>query len=334
MELFHSFKKLHALTLAFLFLFAGLFGIGAADAQDTATADQGGVILTIPPQPEWPEPSWDTGSSLTYKISVGHQTGSFNLKTRIAILGSEVVAGETLYWIEFDITDITGLSQCRQCGTPLKRGSRFCDACGAPVAEDQEFFIQNYGEIPTSIRVKLELPRENLIDIVLDPSGFYHRITTPGYVESLVFQYNRQVPLDVDPALIGGWILPLGALMMLEGNLPDDFYDNRNIGVEVLQDSELYSTETSESSVTVESGSFEGSEFVYTSIDESAGNGTIFYSDRLSILPILMINANWAAPSRKTVEVELIASQESGAQSQIVGQPAPFNLQTLMSMGM
>jgi len=311
MELFHSFKKLHALTLAFLFLFAGLFGIGAADAQDTATADQGGVILTIPPQPEWPEPSWDTGSSLTYKISVGRQTDSLNLKTRIAILGSEVVAGETLYWIEFDLTEISGLE-----------------------AKDQEFFIQNYGEIPTSIRVKLELPRENLIDIVLDPSGFYHRVTTPGYVEALVFQYNRMVPWDVDPALIGGWILPLGALMMLEGNLPDDFYDNRNIGVEVLQDSELYSTETSESSVTVESGSFEGSEFVYTSIDESAGNGTIFYSDRLSILPILMINANWAAPSRKTVEVELIASQESGAQSQIVGQPVPFNLQTLMSMGM
>ena len=311
MELFRSFKNLHVVTLAVLFLFTGLFGVVPAKAQDTTTAGQGGVILTIPPQPEWPEPSWDTGSSLTYKISVGHQTGSLNLKTRIAVLSSEVVAGETLYWIEFDLTEISGLE-----------------------AEDQEFFIQNYGEIPTSIRVKLEIPRENLIDIVLDPSGFYHRITTPGYVESLVFQYNRQVPWDVDPALIGGWILPFGALMMLEGNLPDDFYDNRNIGVEVLQDGELYSTETSESSVTVECGSFEGNEFVYTSDDESAGNGTIFYSDRLSILPILMINANWVAPNEKTVEVELIESQESGAQSQIVGQSVPFNLQTLMSMGM
>jgi len=300
-----SFRNFVFVALIGLFLFPAI-----AFGQETET-ETSGFKFIVPPQPEWPVSEWDVGTSVTYRVNVTQPSGSTEMSIRLAVLGTEEVVGETLYWLEIDITDISGIPP-----------------------DLQSFFIDNYGEIPNSIRLKLELPQQNLMDIILDPTGFYYDISSPGFIESTIFQYNRQVPWDVDPTLVSGWVLPVGATLLLEGNLPDDFYDTRNIGFEIIEDGEMYTSEVSETEITVTTGSYDCTHFAYTATGDVGWNGSIYFTGELPIFPVLLLESNWAGTMNGTMSVELIDIAFSGVESQIVGEPAPFNLQTLMMMGM
>jgi len=276
-----------------------LFALLAA-AADAATYP----IATLP---DWPESSWDSGGSITHRISVHHGEDSISLDLRVAILGTESAQDQTLYWIEFDFTDMSGLPQ-----------------------DAQTFFYQNYGELPSAIRFKALIPYYDFTLALSDPSRVYHDFTDPGFIRALVFQYNRQVPLDVDPALIGGFILPLVASEVM-GDVPDDFVSERNLGVHVIEDPAAFTTELSQSEVTVEAGTFRGSLFSFTSNDSGGAAGTVFFTSANPVLPFVACLLNWSSGvGPGDAQCELVAVRQSGATSQIVGNPARFDLQTLM----
>jgi hypothetical protein len=270
-----------------------------------ATADA--ATYPIAPLPDWPESSWNAGGSITHHISVQHGEDSIGLDLRVAILGTESAEDQTLYWIEFDFTDMTGVPR-----------------------DAQLFFYQNYGELPNAIRFKALIPYYEFMLALTDPSKVYHDFTDPGFIRALVFQYNRQVPLDVDPALIGGFILPLVASEVM-GDVPEDFVSARNLGVHTIEDPASFATELSQSEITVEAGTFLGSLFSFTANDSSGTAGTVFFTPANPVLPFVAFMMNWTSGAGPgAAESELVAVRQSGATSQIVGNPVRFDLQTLM----
>ncbi len=268
----------------------------------------GATTYRMPPQPDWPDSSWTVGSSITYGVKIDQGEESTSLDFRIAILDTVIENNTTLYRVEFDITGMTGLP-----------------------ADAQNFFLSNYGELPNAIRLRMLIPYYDLLSMTTDPSKFYYDFTDPEFVRSLIFQYNRQIPLDVDPALIGGFILPIFASELMGDDLPEDFISNRNLGIEFIEDAENFTTELGESEITVEAGEFAGWLYSITSGSENGGTGTIFFTDETPILPIVMYSGNWISDGGSgNVELELINIEASDAATEIVGDPARFDLQTLM----
>jgi hypothetical protein len=268
------------------------------------------ITFPIPSQPDFPASEWVPGSSLTYDVNVVDGDSETNFNLRIAILGTESEGSTTLYRVEMDMANIIGLP-----------------------ADIQEFFIGSYGESPNAIRIKALIPRYDLLTLYTDPSKFYYDWTEPGFIRSLVFQYNRQVPQDIEPRLIGGFILPLFISEFIGGeNLPQDFFETRNIGIDMIEDTQLYNTENSESQTTTDAGSFDG--WLYTYLDTAAGTdtGTIFYTDSTPILPFVSYTADWMMDGRiGSTDIQLAEIASSGAASQIEGTPQPFNLNDMMT---
>jgi hypothetical protein len=270
------------------------------------------ITFPIPSQPDFPASEWVPGSSLLYNVNGVDGEDEANFDLRIAILGTESEGSTTLYQIEMDMTNITGLP-----------------------ADIQNFFIGSYGETPNAIRMKALIPQYDLLTLYSDPSKFYYDWTEPGFIRSLIFQYNRQVPQDIEPRLIGGFILPLFISEFIGGeNLPQDFFETRNIGVETVQDTQLFNTENSESQTTTDAGTFDG--WLYTYIDTTAGTdtGTVFYTDATPILPFVSYTADWMMDSRPgSANIELAEIGTTGAESEIVGTPQPFDLNSMMTYG-
>ena len=270
------------------------------------------LTFPIPQQPDFPDSEWVPGSSLLYKVNIVDGVDETNFDLRLAVLGSEREGTTTLYWLELDVTNIVGLP-----------------------ADAQQFFMGSYGEAPNAIRMKALVPHYNLLSIYTDPSQFYMDWAAPGFIRALILQYNRQVPQDIQTRLIGGLILPLFISEFIGGeNLPEDFFETGNIGVEMVEDTQLYTTEVSESSTTTDAGPFDG--WLYTYIDTVAGTdtGTIYYTEDTPILPLVSIMANWQMDGRPgTAEVELAEIGTTGASSEIVGEPELFDINSLMTYG-
>lgn len=266
------------------------------------------MTFSVPPFPDWPDTSWEIGKSITYDAAIDHGQDRLTFDLRIAILDSEPEGTEMLYWVEMDFTDLRGVPQ-----------------------DLQELLYANYGEVPSAIRMRLLIPEYDLMSMWTDPSDFYYDLTAPGFIRAMIFQYNRQVPYDVDPSLIGGFILPLVASELIGDDLPEDFISERNLGMHVIEDPESYSADLSESETTVEGGTFDGLLWTYSHVDGESGATTIFLAEFLPVLPIVSADINWDTGNGiGNGSAELILTEESGAQTQIVGDPVRFDLTTLM----
>lgn len=277
----------------------------------TLAVSASAYTFPIPPQPDFPESEWVVGSSLKYNVSLTQGESELNLDLRIAILGTEEENRTDLYWVEFDATDITGI----------------------PV-DEHDFFIGTYGEIPSTIRMKVLVPYYDLLTLITDPSKFYFDWTDQDFIRKFIFQYNQQVPYDVQPSLIGGFILPIAASEMFADNLPEDFIENRNIGLRTVEDPDMFRTENSESQTTTDAGSFEGWMYTYTDTIVGTDMGTCFYSEVIPIIPFVTYMGNWVMDSVPgLLDIELVEFQADGARSEIVGEPAVFDITSLMMMG-
>ncbi len=263
----------------------------------------------LPPLPVFPDGAWSVGSSLTYGVSIAEGSDTIAFTSRIAILGTEHedATDMTLYWVEVDLTDLEGLSE-----------------------ELKGFFFENYGELPQAIRVNMLIPRYDLRLFLTDPSRVYHNFTEPGFIRKLYFQYNRQTPYDVETSLLGSFIA-LAAVDLLGSEIPEDFYTDRNIGITMIQDPQVFVTEISEGEITTDAGTLEGQTFSYTSTEDEGASGLLFYSLDLPILPLVTYTADWTRNVGSVhAEVELTAFTASGATTQIVGEPVTFDLNTLL----
>lgn len=267
------------------------------------------ATYAIPPLPDWPDSAWEVGKSVTYDVAIDHGDDQFTFDLRIAILGTEPEGSEMLYWVEMDFTDLRGVP------TDL-----------------QELLIANYGEVPNALRMKVLIPKYDLMSLWTDPSGFYYDLTAPGFIRAMIFQYNRLVPpYDVDPSLIGGILFPLVACELLDDDLPEDFISERNLGIHLIEDPESFTTDLAESETTVEGGAFEGWLFTYSDAEGESGAATIFFSEQLPVMPIVSADINWdAGIGLGTSMSELILVEENGSETQIIGEPVRFDLTTLM----
>jgi hypothetical protein len=267
------------------------------------------LTFPIPQVPDFPESEWVPGTALSYSVNFSQGDEDTNLNLKVAILGTETQGSTRLYWVEFDLTNIVGLP-----------------------SDIQAFFIDSYGEVPSSIRMKALVPYYNLITMYTDPTRFYYDWTASDFIRTLIFQYNRQVPQDIQPSLIGGFIVPFMVSQFIGGeNLPEDFIDGRNIGIQTVEDPQLYTTELSESETTTDAGSFDG--WLYSFIDTTAGtdSGTCFYTDSTPIVPFVSYQGTWVMDSEPgSLDVQLVGIVEGDAQSEIVGEPQLVNLNTLM----
>lgn len=268
--------------------------------------------FAIPPLPTFPSNEWTPGSSITYSGTLSQGPDAMNFDMRVAVLGKEheQATNTDLCWIEFDFTGISGLSP-----------------------DIQQFFMDNYSELPTSIRVNMLIPEYDLNVIVTDPTKAYLDFSSPGFVRKTYFQYNRWTPWDVDPFLITGLVLPYGVTMMLRGDTPDDFVQTRDMKVDLVPDSQKFVTENSDSTTTTPAGDFSGKMYTYTS-RTGGSSASIFYSAAPPIFPFVTFSGLWPRDNGDiSLVMELKSIQESGAATGIVGQPQVINLQTLMSGG-
>jgi len=274
----------------------------------TLAVSAGAASYSIPPQPDWPKSPWEVGKGLNYHCLINQGADSTAFDLRVAVLGTVKSGNTDLYSIEFDITGITGLP-----------------------ADAQEIFIQNYGELPSAIRMKMLVPYYDLVRAAVDPTKFYYDITDPAFIRSLVFQYNRWVPYDVDPALVGGFILPIFASYAIGDELPEDFITERNLGVTFVENPVLYTTENGPSKTAVDAGAFNGWLYTFTSSAEDGKAGSVFYTDKIPILPCILLTGNWNAHSGPaTIDMELFSVEPSGAATQILGEPMRLDFQSLM----
>lgn len=268
------------------------------------------LTYAIPPLPEFPDSGWDVGSALTYNISFTQGIDEFRMKTRIAILETvhDNATNETLYWIEFDLTEFENLP-----------------------AEHHQFFIDNYGELPQAIRLNMLVPRYDLLLVLTDPSKVYYDLTEPGFIRKLYFQYNLQNPYDVDIPLISTLILPWVASDFLGEETPEDFVTDRNLGIIMVEDSDVYMVETSESITTTDAGNFNGWLYSYTAVSADGPAGSAFYTGDLPILPLVTYIGDWIdGAGSGHIEVELVSFQPEGAVTEIQGTPVVFDLTALM----
>jgi hypothetical protein len=262
----------------------------------------------MPPLPKIPNIDWVPGSSMTYHVVLndGPDTGTFDL--RFAILGSEKEAttNTKLYDLEIDITHITWIPE-----------------------EMKEYFMMFYGELPTDIRMVAKMPKYDLTLFVTDPSKCYKDLCEIGFIRKYVVQYNRQVPEDVDPTLIATFSLPAMAAGAID-DLPEDFRDNNNLGIKMMQDPKAFKTENSESTRTTPAGTFSGHLFSFTSEDNPSGE--IFFTGSTPILPVVTGKGNWIRGSKKgDLDMELTSIEKTGAQTEIVGEPKRENYLGLSS---
>jgi len=265
---------------------------------------------SIPPIPDYADSLWEPGTSVTYTTVVTHGNDTFDFKFRVAILDTEMDGETPLYWVEFDIFDITGL--------PSDLGG---------------MMTEYYGEAPYSIRMMMLMPKYDLVTIATDPTQCYFDFTDPGFMRSMYFQYNRYVPYDVDTSLIGGFILPVIVSDLMGDDLPEDFLTENNLGIVMEENPDDFISENIESETAVEAGTIEGYMFDYTSNAVNGGTGAVFHTDVTPVLPIVMMAINWMSNVGPGVlNVELVELEESGATTQIVGidQAIRFDLQTLM----
>jgi hypothetical protein len=175
------------------------------------------------------------------------------------------------------------------------------------------------------------IPQYDVSLFLTDPSKVYSDFTSQGFLRKLYFQYNRQTPFDVDIPLLTAGIMPIMASMMLDGDLPEDFNQSRNLGVRMMESPEEFDTENSTSQTTTGAGAFPGRLFAFTSKGDGP-SGSTFYTDQTPILPLVTYSGNWVRNEKPgTIELELTSIETSGAATQIVGTPVPFNFQTMMT---
>jgi hypothetical protein len=268
------------------------------------------LSYSIPPLPNLPNSAWDVGSSVTYRTTISEDADEITFATRFAILESvrDNATRQTLYRIEIDLVDINGLPS---------------DLAGR--------LYNEYGELPQAIRLNMLIPRNDLLRILTDPSGIYKDLTEPGFIRKCYFQYNNQVPYDVDPSLIASLIVPAVAGELLGDEIPEDFVDERNLGLTFVQDTELYRTENSGGETTTDAGTFPGSRYSYTCTRDGGPSGLAFHTSELPILPLVTYMGDWmgdTAPAH--VAVELVSFGTSGATTQIHGTPVVYDLNALM----
>jgi hypothetical protein len=273
-----------------------------------STTSASALQFSVPPLPDFPAGSWTAGTAVKYHVNVTKGSESFGFNLRLAVLGSEDDNGTTVYWTEFDLTELENLPE-----------------------DLSQMMVEYYHEAPYALRMLVLIPEYDLLRIYTDPSQVYADFITPGFIRSMMFQYNRFVPYDVDTALIGGFILPLIMSDLMGEDLPEDFLEG-NLGVEMIEDTEGYITEMSESEITVEAGTFDGTLWTYTGAGESGGAGTMFYTSGQAVIPIVTAAMNWISGSTGNFDMELMEVVESGAETEIIGmdQAVRFDLQTLM----
>jgi hypothetical protein len=263
------------------------------------------ATYSIPPIPDWPETSWDAGKAVTYDAAIDHGEDRLTFNLRIAVLGTEPEGTEMLYWVEMDMTDVRGIPQ-----------------------DLQDLLYANYGQAPNALRMKLLIPKYDFMRMWTDPSGVYHDLTEPGFIRAMVFQYNRLVPYDVDPSLIGALLIPLVTSQLID-DLPDDFISERNLGIHMIEDPESWNTDLSESETTVEGGTFDGWLWTYSNADGEGAATTVFFAEDLPVLPLVSMDINWNTENGlANGSLELLQLEESGAQTDIVGEPVRFDLTT------
>jgi len=276
------------------------------------SASAGAITYSIPELPDFPEQAWTSGSYVEYSLLMEEGASITSFDLRIAITATVTEGNTTLYWIEFDLDNLSGMPD-----------------------ELAEFFYMNYGELPEAVRFSALIPWYDLKEIMTDPSTFYYNLTAPGFIRGLLFQYNDQTPYDVDPNLLGGFIFPLAASEIMGEDLPEDFLTARNLGINTVEDPDFYNSTLSESQVTVEAGTFDCYAFSYSSNYDDEEEGTVYYNDEPPILPILLVNLSWVAnESVSHMVMELNDMGMSGARTEITGDPVPFDLYALMNYGM
>ncbi|HDS30722.1 MAG TPA: hypothetical protein ENN67_06735 [Firmicutes bacterium] len=268
------------------------------------------LTYSIPPLPGFPDSSWDVGSSVTYKVAISEGEDQVSFKTRIAIIESltDNATNQKLYRIEMGFSDINGLTD-----------------------DLNQFFIENYGELPKTIRLNMLIPKYDFLKILTDPSKVYKDFTEPGFIRKLYFQYNTRAPYDVDTNLVTSFLLPVAASELLGVELPENFVSARNIGVSFVQDSELFTTELGDGVTTTDAGTFDGKMYTYTCNESGGPSGTIFISGELPIVSFVTYTGNWTgytAPANALVE--LISLSKSGASTEISGTPVLLDLNALI----
>lgn len=264
-----------------------------------------GASYKIPPLPDFPVPDWPAGSSVTYDLKLDQGEIITKAKFRMAVLGTEKETSTnlTLYWIELDFFDISGIHP-----------------------QDQQFFLDFYGEMPNALRVNVLIPKYDFNLIFNNPSKVYQDFSEAGFIRKCYFQYNRQVPYDIPPSVVSGLIMPLIITNLAGPNLPDEFYETRNIGIKFIKNTDDYKTETSKSEIKTNAGFFEGTMFAFTAKNDNDPSGKIMFSSAVPILPFVLFEGAWLS-NRGIISAEIVLSdiETSGSKSQIVGTPEVFN---------
>jgi hypothetical protein len=264
----------------------------------------------IPTLPDLPGPDWNAGRSVTYSAGFTSNSLDTTFDLRIAVLGTETdsATNQTLYWLETDFFNF-----------------------GKIPAELNEHFMTEFGEPAEEIKLNMLIPKYDLTTLFHDPSQAYKDFTEPGFVRKLYFQFNNQAPYDVDTTMIVGLIIPYTVQSMLGTATPPDFVSERNIGIELVQSADDFTTEVSDGETTTDAGTFNGRNFSFTSNGSDGASGYAFLSNAIGILPLVMYTCDWLESGDPNhMELELVEKLDSGAASMIHGDPVVLDLNSFL----
>lgn len=257
--------------------------------------------------PEVNPPAWATGQSATYKINVGGipDLDKMGMTLRTAIVGQETIEGQTYYWSELDIKDLTGLP------------------------EEASSMI-------TTLKIKFLtkfIPNNAYQD---DPKKFLNDVAAGNVIRKVVFQLNQDDPQVIDFMTIQGMVQGMTGqdLKTLIDEIPMDQMTPEDVSDKVKID-------CGKETLTIAGKVFTNANWcTFTGGDETGtASGKVYAHESVPVTAFLKLAMNFTEAKEKTnmtFNMDLLSYEMTGAKSEIIGTPKPFDFSSLMGpmMGM
>jgi hypothetical protein len=251
--------------------------------------------------PEVNPPAWATGQSATYKVGV---TGipdveSVGMTLRISIVGQETIESQKYYWTELGIKDLTGL--------PPEASS-----------------------VVKTLKIKFLTKFISNTMYQDDPKKLLNDIAAGNVIRKIVFQLNQDDPQVIDFMTIQGMVQGMTGqdLKTLIDEMPMDKATPEGVAEKVKVD-------CGQESVKIANKVFNNAQWcTFTGGDETGtANGKIYAHETVPVTALLKFMMNFTEAKEKTTmtfNMDLLSYETTGAKSEIIGTPKPFDFSSLM----
>jgi len=258
--------------------------------------------------PEVKTPDWKAGQSATYSATISgipDIKGDLGANLRIALVGTEMVEGQEFHWLEYDISNLKGLSP--DMGVSFK-----------------------------VLKLKLLMKQIDPAKFNKDPKAMLKEIAAGQILKKAIFQMDEQTPYMLD------FMTAQGYVQSMTGQDMEKMIDELPIDQTKEDPNVKFDSKTGKENVTVPAGTFADAPYLWFSgSDESSSSeGKIHAHSKVPLFGFLKMAMNVkekpaagekeGTPSNINIKIELSDYALTGAKSLITGEPVPFDFMQFM----